>query len=120
MFIALMSFELHVPGAQSIKEKRRVVRSVKDRLHREHQVCVAEVSMLDSMSVAGMALVLVNRDAGYARSVCDAIAGKLAALPDGRLGQLTVEIVPASGLPSAFVDDDGRSLWEPGEGREAP
>jgi hypothetical protein len=66
-----------------------------------------------------MALVLVNRDAAYARSVCDTIAAKLASLSEGRLGALTVEIVSAAALPSAFVDDEGRSLWDEGERRES-
>ncbi len=118
MFIALMSFEMHVPGAESIKDKRRVVRSVKDRLHREHQVSVAEVAFLDSMSVAGLALVLVNRDAAYARSVCDRIAAKLAAWPEGRLGALSTEVVPVASLASEFVDDQGRSLWDESDRRE--
>ena len=43
MVVGILQFELLVPGATSLKDKRRVVKSVKDRLHREHLVSVAEV-----------------------------------------------------------------------------
>jgi hypothetical protein len=118
VFLALLQFELHIPSPESIKDKRRVVRSVKDRLHREHQVSVAEVAFLDNMHVAGMALVLVNRDAAFCRRVLDAIEAKLATLPDGRLGSCTREILPASALPTTFTDDDGAALWDENDRRD--
>jgi uncharacterized protein YlxP (DUF503 family) len=40
--VGLLSLELHIPGARSLKEKRTVVRSVKDRLRRLN-VAVAEL-----------------------------------------------------------------------------
>ena len=40
--VALLSLEIHVPGARSLKDKRAVVRSVKDRLRR-FNVSVAEI-----------------------------------------------------------------------------
>lgn len=113
-----MQFELLIRGATSIKDKRRVIRSVRDRLHREHLVSVAEVGHLDNMGVAGMAVCLVNRDAKYARSVMDAIIAKLRSLPDAELGDHTVEIVPTSQLPTAYEDEAGRPLWTEGEGRD--
>ncbi len=44
--VALLSLELHIPGARSLKAKRTVVRSVKDRLRRLN-VSVAEVDHQD-------------------------------------------------------------------------
>ena len=40
--VALLSLEIHVPHARSLKDKRAVVRSVKDRLRR-FNVSVAEI-----------------------------------------------------------------------------
>ncbi len=40
--VGLLSIEIHVPGARSLKDKRTVLRSVKDRLRRLN-VSVAEV-----------------------------------------------------------------------------
>ena len=117
MHLALLTFEMHIPSPESIKDKRRVVRSIKDRLHREHQVSVAEVAFLHSMHVAGMALVLVNRDATFCQKVLDTIEAKLRALPEGRLGECQREILPASALPGAFTGDDGEPLWTENERR---
>lgn len=117
MVIAILQFELLIPSPESIKDKRRVVKSVKVRLHREHLVSVAEVRYLDNMTVAGMAVALVNRDAAYARSVLDSIVAKLRAWPDAQLGDHGIEIVPAAQLPTAFTADDGTPLWTDEERR---
>ena len=111
MFIAVLQFELHIHGAESIKDKRRVVRSVKDRLHREHLVSVAEVRYLNSMRVAGMALAAVNRDKAYLRGQMDVILGKLRALHDAELGEHQVEIMGGADLPTAYADESGEPLW---------
>lgn len=120
MFIGLMTFELAFPGAVSIKEKRGVIKSLKDRLHREHQVCVAEVAYLDMLHVAGMAVCLVNREQGFVRSVLDRIEAKLRDEPDCRLTSVNKEITPASALPTAFTTDEGEDLWREDERRDEP
>lgn len=42
-----MKVSLHIPMAQSLKEKRRVIRSLKDRLFSHFNVSVAEVGDQD-------------------------------------------------------------------------
>ncbi len=42
MTIGVWTFEIHLPGARSLKDKRQVLRSVKDRLRARHNVAVAE------------------------------------------------------------------------------
>ena len=44
MTVGIYSFELHLPGARSLKDKRQVVRRLKDRLRARHNVAVAESS----------------------------------------------------------------------------
>lgn len=120
MVITLLTFDLHILGAASIKDKRRVVKSVKDRLHREHQVSVAEVAYLDAMQVAGMALVLVNRDAAYARSVADSIVSKLRKLHNAELGDHRVEMLTDAAFPGADADELGAPLWDDTDRRGTP
>lgn len=43
MPVGLLTLELHIPDAQSLKDKRQVLRSLKDRLRRHHNVAVAEL-----------------------------------------------------------------------------
>ncbi|MCW5766667.1 MAG: DUF503 domain-containing protein [Phycisphaeraceae bacterium] len=117
MFVAVVQFELLIPGAGSIKDKRRVVKSVKDRLHREHMVSVAEVAHLDDMRVAGMALTAVNRDGRYLQSLIDSVLAKLRGLHDAELGEVSREILHGTQLPGETTDEQGRPLWTEEERR---
>jgi uncharacterized protein YlxP (DUF503 family) len=45
--IGVLVWELEVLGAQSLKDKRAVLKSLKDRLHDRFQVAVAETDHLD-------------------------------------------------------------------------
>ncbi|MDX2132634.1 MAG: DUF503 domain-containing protein [Planctomycetota bacterium] len=93
MVIGILQFELLIPGATSIKDKRRVVSSLKDRLHREHQVSVAEVGLQDSMSASRLALAMVGTDGRYVGQVLDRITAKLRALHDAELGDCAREVL---------------------------
>ena len=109
MVVGIFQFELLIKGAQSLKDKRRVVSSVKDRLHREHLVAVAEVDRLESHTVAVMGLAIVGNDGRYIGEVLDSISAKLRALPDADLGDVHREIVHGQGgsvFPRSVTDED--------------
>jgi uncharacterized protein YlxP (DUF503 family) len=93
MVIGILQFELLIHGAESLKDKRRVLLSVKDKLHREHQVSVAEVALQDRMDVARLGLALVGTDGKYVGQVLDRITAKLRALTDAELGDVTREVL---------------------------
>jgi uncharacterized protein YlxP (DUF503 family) len=42
--IGLLTFEIHLPQSRSLKDKRQVLRSVKERLRARHNVAVSELS----------------------------------------------------------------------------
>ena len=44
--VGLLSLEIHLPGTQSLKEKRSIIRSVKDRIRRLN-VSIAEIDYQD-------------------------------------------------------------------------
>ena len=92
MVVGVMQFEILIAGAESLKDKRRVVRSVRDRLHREHQVSVAEVAAHESLGRAVMGVSCVCTDGKRAGDVLDAISIKLMKLTDGELGATLREI----------------------------
>ena len=47
MPVGLLTLELHIPDAHSLKEKRQIVRSLKDRLRKRFNVAVAEMEYQD-------------------------------------------------------------------------
>lgn len=110
MIIGILQFELLIHGSESLKDKRRVVRSVKDRLHREHQVSVAEIATQDSLNVATLGLAFVGSDGRHVGEVLDQITAKLRAVPDAELGDVSRELLRGrageiSGQTPADADD---------------
>jgi uncharacterized protein YlxP (DUF503 family) len=58
--IGVRSFELHLAGAHSLKEKRSVIKSLKDRLHNEFNVSVAETAHQDAWQSAEITVPRLN------------------------------------------------------------
>jgi uncharacterized protein len=56
MPVGLLTLELHLPEARSLKDKRQVLRSLKDRLRKRFNVAVAELDFQDTLrsSVVGV------------------------------------------------------------------
>jgi uncharacterized protein len=62
-------WELLLPGCASLKEKRSVVKGLKDRLHRQFNVSVAETAHQDVHQRAEIAACVVSNDRRHADSV---------------------------------------------------
>jgi uncharacterized protein YlxP (DUF503 family) len=65
--IALLTLDIHVPHAQSLKDKRMVVRRIKDRLRSKFNVAVAEVDHQELWQRAQISVVSVGADENYVR-----------------------------------------------------
>jgi len=65
MVVGILTIELHLPYCRSLKDKRKVVKSIKEKLRGRHNVSVAEVDGQDTWqrSVLGMAAVADRRSA---------------------------------------------------------
>ena len=105
MVIGVLQFELLIRGSESLKDKRRVVRSVKDRLHREHMVSVAEVARQDDLRTASMALACVGTDGARVGEVLDNVTNKLRGLLDAELGQAQRNIIHGTELEAQEEGD---------------
>ncbi len=65
MPIALLTLELHIEAAQSLKDKRQVVRSLKDRLRATFNVSVAELDPSSIWNRATIGVVSVSDSRDY-------------------------------------------------------
>ncbi len=63
LVVGIARFVLRLPGCRSLKEKRRVIRRLKDRLYLRRNVSVAEVGAQDEHERAVLALARVGSDA---------------------------------------------------------
>jgi uncharacterized protein YlxP (DUF503 family) len=58
-----------IPDVDTIKEKRRILRSLKDKLQRRFNMSVAEVDLQDSLSFAQIGGALVSNSRSFGESV---------------------------------------------------
>jgi hypothetical protein len=93
MFVGVLRVNLSIVGARSLKDKRSVVRSFKERVQARLKVSIAEVGGLDDPRRATLGIAVVSNDAG----VCDHVLAEVAAmantLPDAILTDRATEIV---------------------------
>lgn len=75
MVIGVIAWELEVFGCQSLKEKRRVIKSLKDRLHNRHNVSVAETGHHDLWQRAELTACVVGTDRRQVDSVLSSADG---------------------------------------------
>ena len=73
MPIGVLTLELHLPHAHSLKEKRMVVRSIKDRLRARFNVAVAELEHQDLWQRALLGVVSISNDRKSLETLFDAI-----------------------------------------------
>ena len=62
MVVGILRVELHVPAAQSLKDKRSVVKSLQDRMRGRFNVAVAEVEMHELWQRACLGIAAVGND----------------------------------------------------------
>ncbi len=65
MPIGLLTLEIHIPDARSLKDKRQVLRSLKDRLRSRFNVAVAELDHQETWQRAEVGIVSISNDAAH-------------------------------------------------------
>ncbi len=73
MPIGLLTLEIHIPEARSLKDKRQVIRSLKDRLRGQFNVAVAELAHQDLWQRALVGVVSLSGDAKHLEQSLQAI-----------------------------------------------
>ncbi|MBI4512720.1 MAG: DUF503 domain-containing protein [Gemmatimonadetes bacterium] len=85
MVVGVLSWQLHLDGCHSLKEKRMILRSLKDRLRARLNVSVAETDHHDSWQRAELAVVTVAGDFRRAESILGQADGLVAFDPRVRI-----------------------------------
>ena len=92
MVVALLSVELFLPGSRSLKDKRMVVRRLKDRLAK-FNVAVAEVEHQDLWQRAGLGIVTVSTSDNQAGRELEAVASEIERLEPGLITRTDVQFL---------------------------
>ncbi len=69
MFIGSVVFDIYIPHAGSLKEKRMVIRSLKEKLKNKFNVSVSEVGDVEKWQTAQVAVVTVTPDKNQTEKV---------------------------------------------------
>ena len=78
MPVGLLTLEIFIPDAHSLKDKRQVLRSLKDRLRARFNVAVAELDHQDTWQRAQVGVVTLSNDAAHLEQ---SLAGRLSRRP---------------------------------------
>lgn len=89
--VGVLTLELRIEGAHSLKDKRNVVRSLKDRLRSRYNVSVAEIGGQDAWQYALVAVAAVSSDREHAEGLLEAVEAEAAAFLGGDLAGTVIE-----------------------------
>ena len=73
MIIAVLKVDFYLHGVSSLKEKRIIIRSIKDRLNKKFNVSLAELDFQDKWQRAQLGIVQVGNDYRYLEQNMNAI-----------------------------------------------
>lgn len=73
MVVGVQRWDLSLPGVSSLKEKRMVVRSLKERIQHRFKLSVAETDHQDVWTRAQIAAAVVSTDGRHAEEVLDQV-----------------------------------------------
>jgi uncharacterized protein YlxP (DUF503 family) len=89
--VGVLTLELRLENSFSLKDKRQVVRSLKDRLRRKFNVAVAEIDYQELWQRAAVAAVTVSSDHAYAERLLQSVEEEAASLLGSELASTSVE-----------------------------
>ena len=91
MLVVVALFELHIEFAQSLKDKRMVIRSLKEKLRNRFTMSVSEVALQDVHQRARLALAFIAHDHPGADSTLDKIGEFIESNTDATMAGWTSE-----------------------------
>jgi uncharacterized protein YlxP (DUF503 family) len=94
MALGLLSLQIHIPGCSSLKEKRRRIKPLLARLHREFNVSAAEIDQQDVWQDATLACAYVSNSRSQTQRTLQHVAHWIeTSWPDVMLVDDHIEII---------------------------
>lgn len=91
--IGLLQMDFRIPGARSLKDKRRVLNSLKQLLHNRYNCSVAEVEFQDIWNRTRLAACVVSMESQHANEQLNEIARFAANKHDAELLDYRIEML---------------------------
>jgi uncharacterized protein YlxP (DUF503 family) len=93
MIVGLLTLDLHLPEADSLKSKRQVIKGLKDRIRKKFNVSIAEVGGLDLWQRCDIGIAFVNNDARMVNKVFNEIRSIVLNTPSVELIKSDIEML---------------------------
>ncbi|MFC1538844.1 DUF503 domain-containing protein [Candidatus Latescibacterota bacterium] len=77
MIVGVLKIELYIPGCRSLKAKRSVVKSLKDRLKNGFNISVAEIDFADKWQRTLLGVAAVSNERKHAESILSKVFKKI-------------------------------------------
>ena len=69
MVVSMLTFIIELPESHSMKDKRRIIKSLKDKLIKKFKLSVSEVDLQDSLGYAQLGAALVSNSRTFGETV---------------------------------------------------
>jgi len=92
MHIGICTLHLRLLDNHSLKDKRRVVKSIKDRIRSKFNVSIAEIGGLDKWQWATLGVACVSNDARFANSILSNVVNLINTVRSVELVDYEIEI----------------------------
>lgn len=93
MFVGTLQVTLHLEQTFSLKDKRRVVKSLMTKLQNDFNISIAEVDHQDEHRMAALGVAIVANDGRFTQQVLDRIVSRLEGHPDVMLEDWHSDVV---------------------------
>jgi len=93
MVVGILQLRIMIRDAQSLKDKRRIVKSLRDRIRSRFNVSVSEVDSLDRRQQATLGIALATNDRVFADQVLAKVVDLVRATPGAVLVDYETEIL---------------------------
>ena len=93
MVVGVLQIEFSVIDAMSLKDKRRVVKSLKDRIANSHNVSIAEVGALDEHRRCILGMAMVSNDSRYVEGALSKLVDLVRMVPQVSLIDYQIDLL---------------------------
>ena len=93
MTVGVLQVEITIPDAFSLKDKRRVVKSLKDRIAHAHNDSIAEVGALDEHRRAILGVAMVSNDSRYVEGALSKLVDFVRSVPQVSLVDYQIDLL---------------------------
>lgn len=90
MVVSMIQLILELPDVTTIKEKRKIVKSLKERIQAKYRITAAEIDLHDSLSFAQIGGAVVSNSRTYGESVMQKVLHFVEDQVPGRLQDVKI------------------------------